>query len=52
MTAACPSRAVPAAIQYRVEQALDESYPLLERLKFLLIFSSSLDGCFEFGSLA
>ncbi|OWQ33888.1 hypothetical protein CC207_22440, partial [Pseudomonas sp. DrBHI1] len=25
-----------------LEQALDESYPLLERLKFLLIFSSNL----------
>ncbi|AQZ94405.1 polyphosphate kinase 1 [Halopseudomonas phragmitis] len=29
------------------EQALDESYPLLERLKFLLIFSSNLDEFFE-----
>ena len=28
-------------------QALDESYPLLERLKFLLIFSSNLDEFFE-----
>ena len=25
-----------------LEQALDESYPLLERLKFLLIFSSTV----------
>jgi polyphosphate kinase len=30
-----------------LEQALDESYPLLERLKFLLIFSSILDEFFE-----
>ena len=30
-----------------LEQALDESYPLLERLKFLLIFSSNLDEFFE-----
>ena len=29
-----------------LEQALDESYPLLERLKFLLIFSSNLDEFF------
>lgn len=28
-------------------QALDESHPLLERLKFLLIFSSNLDEFFE-----
>ncbi|HSC82938.1 MAG TPA: polyphosphate kinase, partial [Pseudomonas sp.] len=30
-----------------LEQAVDESYPLLERLKFLLIFSSNLDEFFE-----
>ncbi|WP_423747844.1 polyphosphate kinase 1 [Halopseudomonas nanhaiensis] len=30
-----------------LEQALDESYPILERLKFLLIFSSNLDEFFE-----
>jgi len=30
-----------------LEQALDDSYPLLERLKFLLIFSSNLDEFFE-----
>ncbi|GAA0698370.1 polyphosphate kinase 1 [Marinobacterium maritimum] len=30
-----------------LEQALDESYPLLERLMFLLIFSSNLDEFFE-----
>lgn len=30
-----------------LEQALDESYPLLERLKFLLIFSSNLDEFYE-----
>ncbi len=30
-----------------LEQALDESQPLLERLKFLLIFSSNLDEFFE-----
>ena len=30
-----------------LEQALHESYPLLERLKFLLIFSSNLDEFFE-----
>ncbi len=30
-----------------LDQALDESYPLLERLKFLLIFSSNLDEFFE-----
>ena len=30
-----------------LEQALDESCPLLERLKFLLIFSSNLDEFFE-----
>lgn len=30
-----------------LEQSLDESYPLLERLKFLLIFSSNLDEFFE-----
>nr|BFE93110.1 hypothetical protein GCM10020185_36460 [Pseudomonas brassicacearum subsp. brassicacearum] len=30
-----------------LEQALDESYPLLERLKFLLIFSSNLDEFFS-----
>jgi polyphosphate kinase len=30
-----------------LEQALDESYPLLERLKFLLIFSSNLDEFFR-----
>lgn len=30
-----------------LEQALDESAPLLERLKFLLIFSSNLDEFFE-----
>mgnify|MGYP003632110319 FL=1 len=30
-----------------LEQALDESYPLLERLKFLLIFSSNIDEFFE-----
>ncbi|HJE29443.1 MAG TPA: polyphosphate kinase 1, partial [Pseudomonas nitrititolerans] len=30
-----------------LEQALDESYPPLERLKFLLIFSSNLDEFFE-----
>ena len=34
-----------------LEQALDESYPLLERLKFLLIFSSNLDEFFEILSL-
>lgn len=30
-----------------LEQSLDESYPLLERLKFLLIFSGNLDEFFE-----
>lgn len=30
-----------------LEQSLDDSYPLLERLKFLLIFSSNLDEFFE-----
>src|SRR5450830_485983 len=30
-----------------LEQALDESYPVLERLKFLRIFSSNLDEFFE-----
>ena len=30
-----------------LDMALDESYPLLERLKFLLIFSSNLDEFFE-----
>lgn len=30
-----------------LEQALDESVPLLERLKFLLIFSSNMDEFFE-----
>jgi polyphosphate kinase len=30
-----------------LEQALDESYPLLERLKFLLIFSGNIDEFFE-----
>ncbi len=30
-----------------LEQALDESHPLLERLKFLLIFSSNMDEFFE-----
>lgn len=30
-----------------LEQALDESHPILERLKFLLIFSSNLDEFFE-----
>lgn len=30
-----------------LEQSLDENYPLLERLKFLLIFSSNLDEFFE-----
>ncbi|HDZ55663.1 MAG TPA: polyphosphate kinase 1 [Pseudomonas xinjiangensis] len=30
-----------------LEQALDESYPILERLKFLLIFSGNLDEFFE-----
>lgn len=30
-----------------LEQSLDETYPLLERLKFLLIFSSNLDEFFE-----
>ena len=30
-----------------LEQVLDTSYPLLERLKFLLIFSSNLDEFFE-----
>ncbi|MGB0662734.1 MAG: polyphosphate kinase 1 [Pontibacterium sp.] len=30
-----------------LEQGLDESYPLLERLMFLLIFSSNLDEFFE-----
>ena len=30
-----------------LEQAFDERYPLLERLKFLLIFSSNLDEFFE-----
>ena len=30
-----------------LEQALDESYPLLERLQFLLIFSSNIDEFYE-----
>ena len=30
-----------------LEQALDETHPLLERLKFLLIFSSNMDEFFE-----
>ena len=30
-----------------LEQALDESHPLMERLMFLLIFSSNLDEFFE-----
>lgn len=30
-----------------LEQALDESYPLLERLKYLLIFSRNLDEFFQ-----
>src|SRR6185436_9938939 len=30
-----------------LSQALDETHPLLERLKFLLIFSSNLDEFFE-----
>lgn len=30
-----------------LEQALDERYPLLERLQFLLIFSSNLDEFYE-----
>nr|WP_306663364.1 polyphosphate kinase 1 [Saccharophagus degradans] len=30
-----------------LEQALEESHPILERLKFLLIFSSNLDEFFE-----
>ena len=30
-----------------LEQALDESSPLMERLKFLLIFSNNLDEFFE-----
>ena len=30
-----------------LEQTLDEEYPLLERLMFLLIFSSNMDEFFE-----
>ena len=33
-------------------QALDESHPLLERLNFLLIFSSNLDEFLKFASQA
>src|ERR1700751_2776182 len=30
-----------------LQEALDERTPLLERVKFLAIFSSNLDGCFQ-----
>ena len=63
VTAPAPALAIPglddsslyihrelSQLQFNIrvlEQALDESYPLLERLKFLLIFSSNLDEFFE-----